>query len=487
MFAREFVYSYLLISMMWILMLFPKLFKFLPKIWTFEAKESLHHIPPPVPSTMCEAFQLGRFQQQLSIINNNTHHSDDTTSKIEQVLNRASAVFETNQKYRPKFTEQEQLNNLLQKIKEIENRKSVFQKIFGLFSFINILWFLSILGIIYSIFPVIYHSGKSVYDFLCEIFSGLIRELLQKIFVSRIAFETYEFLLYFIVFYIIFLAANIPRNHRYLTTSFYIAFTGVSSYFFVFYVSNFYINHTLTSYRMCKTDFTETMSWIFLLYSFLTMPLAIKFQSKLFAFMTVCGIYQYLGFYINAFYGGYVIGFNTKDDLENCIVVSLCLSITMIAIRLIHFHRIFNVFLSAQESKKRNQDKFKVVLFGGIKYFEMPLVIMSNIVLFLGLLIYCNNWVCYDYRDCNYWTAQTWMISALLISAFFGNYLCSPSMTSIAYVFTVLYVMSKSLEFEWLWRGKMVWYSMFITSVIYYKLALYLHANPAVIVNIFKW
>ncbi len=68
---------------------------------------------------------------------------------------------------------------------------------------------------------------------------------------------------------------------------------------------------------------------------------------------------------------------------------------------------------------------------------------------------------------------QLWMISAIVFYTFFGHYLSYPSMTSVAYVFAVLCVMSKSREIEQLWKGKVFQYSIFITSAIYYKLVLY--------------
>ncbi len=100
----------------------------------------------------------------------------------------------------------------------------------------------------------------------------------------------------------------------------------------------------------------------------------------MFAFISVGCLYQYFGFFVHSFWGGYIIGFKTALDLENCIIISLLLSIAMICIRFTDWHHIFNIFIEDKQTKNN-------LLYQSIKYFEIPLIIMSNIVLFLGLLI----------------------------------------------------------------------------------------------------
>jgi len=208
-----------------------------------------------------------------------------------------------------------------------------------------------------------------------------------------------------------------------------------------------------------------------LLTSAITMPLAYYYNSKLLGFISITGLYGYLGFFVAGMFGGYVIGFEDDAAVGNCVYVSVAFNTALVLAKFYHID---------------------------IKRFEMfqtPVLTMANVVLFLALLIHASDWRTYyeyyskseDEKAKIYWKHQLQMMGSLGTAMFVGTYYNYPAMTNTALVYSGLYALQKTAEYRSLWSGKNIVLSVFGLSVVGWRLALYLHQNPQIITGMFKF
>eukprot|EP01084_Bolivina_argentea_P066676 121560_1 len=80
-----------------------------------------------------------------------------------------------------------------------------------------------------------------------------------------------------------------------------------------------------------------------------------------------------------------------------------------------------------------------------------------------------------------YWQRQCIIILCLIGGVGIGKLLQFPAMHNTALVYSVLYILHKMGESEILWKDKNLIFSIFGSSILTWRIALYLHKNPGVV------
>lgn len=258
---------------------------------------------------------------------------------------------------------------------------------------------------------------------------------------------------YFLCWYITVLADSADKSY-----GFYVALTGFFLYFPICRLS-----FEVHSKKWSQDDDISTMA---LMNSLLASGLAYQYDSKFLGFASVLGLYSYFGFFVCSFWGGYVIGFAGDESIGLCTISSIFFNILLLLCKL-----------------------YGVNMYH-VRMFETALLTMSNIILFLVLLIFSSGWRPY-WRSISikkdYWKRQSIMIGSLISAMFLGEYFNYPSMRNTAFVYAGLYILQKMGEIRELWYGKTVYYTIFGLSVTFWRLALYLNRHPEIVLGMLKF
>ena len=79
------------------------------------------------------------------------------------------------------------------------------------------------------------------------------------------------------------------------------------------------------------------------------------------------------------------------------------------------------------------------------------------------------------------------MILSLITGVGIGTTLNLPAMTNTAYTYSVFYVIQKMIEYEPFWHGINFYFTVFCSSVVTWRMALYLHKNQQIFTNMIKF
>ena len=405
--------------------------------FTEKLNTSISNFFPPVPLTMSHCWEISRLEfesQQLEISpNTNKERMNEILEIVAKSFGRLSITTE-------------ELHGISQAIKEKESQKDLASKVYGFFNFVNLMWILAIFGIIISVGPSIYILLKPLRESVLE----LMKMIWNQVIIPCHSWGVFELLSYFIC------VLFITEGFRYRTdTGYYLALTGlfggipslIYSYFLHCPIKpskNFYIFYYLLS---C---------------SFLT-PLAIYYQSNLLAWIVIMVVYCCIGFSFMVIGLCYYVGFENEDSMIRVSFSSIILGGSFIGLKIIGLK---NYYLDV---------------------FQSPTITFSSVLLFLALLIFSSLY----YRGYlgilyHYIFKQLIMILAVLICLLLGNVFQIDGLTNTAIVYLVLYLMEKysELHLECRWNG---WILVFLFSIVLYKTALYLHANPDFVISIWKY
>ena len=440
---------------------------------------SKHKFVLPLISTLFItyiSFNPNKLPKVPSIIKFLIKNATDLSYKdyIPSIPNNLSAIWELSQlEYHlkeiesssniPQNKKEEQINNIIIKAKEIIgdgkmskeilhkfpeylndfNKAGVISKIKGIFSFVNFIWIIAILGIMISIGPVIYKIMGSI---ILKLYGALIYPIVMFL---------YKTGLYIVLAYIIstLLICDGMRVNK--EWGLYISLTG----------SGFLMG--LFSYSLRLKDVLESEIYkqklstapFGIVTTLLYFSLSIYFNSKLFSFFAVINLYTFLGFFTDCFGLCYVIGFKSKSDLYLVVITSFVLMTFFLIIRALNINN--NI----------------------LELYRCPIQIFGALTYFLGLLIFASEYSSFD-NVFSYAKRQSIFIVSLLLSLYFGNYYYLPSMTNTVYVFAVLYIMEKNVEIFSRLTGSL-WILIFIVSLFLWVCSLYLHKHPGIIVSIF--
>mmetsp|Transcript_16550 Transcript_16550/g.46710 ORF Transcript_16550/g.46710 Transcript_16550/m.46710 type:complete len:629 (-) Transcript_16550:71-1957(-) len=402
----------------------------------FTEATSVEEVLPVFPRNQLETWQLSNLEAQLTAVE---AAGAEGNAHIPAILESASAIVE-------RSVTAKDLHDIPLHIADLMNRRGVLQRIRGFFSFVNVCWLLAIAGITVSVGPAAW--------VILRPFRELLRRLGQWMW-DHVVFPgamflhrngVFELALYYICALFVHTGVEHPAER-----GFYISLTGL-----VFSIPAYFYSTALH----CKVKAKDpepfvsiSHLWVF----FMLAPMAYYYNSSLLGFLAIYSVYAAIGFSVICLGLCYVIGFRSKEALYRVCAASLLLLLGYISLQFAGF-----------------QSRW-------LAPFELPIQVLGTLTLCLGLLIQSS--VFYKYGD--YGLRQVPVIILLSIFSLIGNLYGLAAMTNTSYVFAVMYLLEKYLEFhtEWKFNG---WILLLILSVLLYKGSFFLHTHPEYISDLFQ-
>ena len=142
--------------------------------------KSIRKALPIVPNNLLEAFEYGEI---VHAVQEAEKQNDQQT--IEFYLNKVKIMSERDE------VTIEELYSMKAEIMRMVDKKSVFDRVWGFFTFVNIMWFIAILGIAVTLIPTITY-------FFGDVLSKMLFELLLPVALWLHTWCFFELLVYFI-------------------------------------------------------------------------------------------------------------------------------------------------------------------------------------------------------------------------------------------------------------------------------------------------
>jgi hypothetical protein len=431
---RMFLYPALFLAGVWFLVLNPvKVTSYFPAILAGEKdKHAFHTRLPPYPKTISNSWDVSRLEYQIQKLEkqNKTEGLQPLLAEIGKHLGREDITID-------------EIHKIRQRIEQVESEKSFAQRVYGMFTFVNFMWMLAILGITISVIPCIYAIMFPLQYVLWVVWS-----------------VTYEFILllhYFGVWemigYIISYTFIMEGFRFNVESGFYISLTGMA-----LAVAAYSYSFKLHSPHPIDNSGTITTFWIC---SYL-LPLAVHYDSSLLSWVIVLGYYSCIGFSFICTGLCYYIGFSSREAMERVCANSLLFQVIFIWTKVVG------------------------VTIPYVKLFQTPVITFSCILLNLGLLILSCHYYHSYHGKLGYMERQLLMIGNLFACIAIGSVYGLPGLANTGFVFFVLYCMEKFAEAHFVYSWN-IWTLVFGGSVSLYYSALYLHRNPELIISLFSY
>jgi len=416
--------------------------------FTRQLNKKLTATLPHLPITILSSWDVSKLQcEYLQLKNSQNDLSNALQNKLDDILIAVSNLI-----HRDSISE-EQFLNMRTAIAENEKEVSFRSKVTGFFSFVNLIWLISIIGIGISFGPFVYHITLP----LRQNFFHIVQYIYYNVLIPSHEHGVFEVLSY------IFCSMMIVEGYRYKSESgFPISISGL----FWFY-SSFVYSFALHPINYSRNDTIPSLN--FILFCITNIPLTLNYNSQLLAWITTVFFNNAIGFSAIPVGLGWYIGFESHDAMIQNIIISLIIGAFYI------ITTIFNCF-----------SKFT-------KVFKTALTAFSSISLFLGMLIFSSRYYQPYYRyDYNYTSGyeyilrQLAMISLLLIYLFFSYVYSINGMRNTAIVFSILYTVEKIIELN-LRLNASIWFITLPLFVALYYASLYLHSNKEFVVSLFNY
>eukprot|EP00741_Cyanophora_paradoxa_P024883 tig00000317_g24024.t1 len=399
----------------------------------------LKDVLPPLPETRAVAFEVGRIVERLKIA-----QALPDVVKIEAALVEAQRALGVTRPIKAEY-----LLDLGQRIAEADAGRGLAQRVLGFFTFVNVIWMFSILGISISVGPaVLVLIGpvlkRIVISFLVPFWRNCVLPVLIAL------RPLYELVAYLTCARIYVEGARYPPE-----TGLFISLTAV-----MLLVPSVTFSAYLHSTGGGRARDLSNLINFFVALSLA--PGALQFDSRLLGFLAVLAFYAVLGFSVVPVGLCWYVGWGSQDAMSRTAATSLVLLLGAAAAR-------FGVGALAPAAS---------ALF---RPFASGIQCMGTIALYLALLIMASPGM----RGFKYWRANGAMIVCLLAGLFVGSVFAYPAVFNVACTFSVLFVSEKVLELP-VWRSAGgVWLLLLAGSASLYYLALWLHSHPGFVASLF--
>ena len=439
-------------------------------------KELIHHwtkYQAPYAHTRMEAWEIGSLEGQLSTLllyytNLVQQHQSDITSSIhhyneskviQHVYTRLGSLYNDDYSHNistSTFTtngsnlhkQQELLlllsifHTLQETTKQFEHEEGKVSYLSRIFSLVNALWLMGIVGILISIGPLI-----------TSILSGLTTLLLYLWYTVFCHLWRPLIYCYGFLWFIHSTNTNISIDIRiYMNLFFILAIWGC---------------YVITLYQLAYVYNIESSNpMLTLVYGcVLFFPLAHSMNSSLLGFLTVFTFFETLGFGMSSTGWGYRIGFGSENSLKRNVTVAVLLFLFHISIRTgIAFHYWSGDIVLP----------FLAPYLSGIQ-------VLGSTVMYLGLLILSSPWY-----DRNWYNSLIINFLCLVLGLIIGHLL--PGMgATINTVYVFLYLLGLDLlSYTGYSVGKSFWLSIFLLSLGTFYGALQIHSYPELLINLYR-
>jgi hypothetical protein len=429
---RWLLYPSLFLIFVWVLLLNPEpILDNFPVLLAGSQDKSAFYISlPPYPKTLGVSWDVAKLQYQISVLGNKTEEIQPLISQIGQLLGKEDITLD-------------EIYRIRQSIEEVESEKSYAQRVYGMFTFVNFMWLLAILGITISVGPCIYLI-LSPLQFLI----WAVAQVIWAIIIYMHYLGVWEMLAYIIS------AGLTVEGFRFnVESGFYISLTGIA-----LYVASYSFSYSLHAPN-CQEKPNAFNTFMI---SSVLLPIALHYNSSLLCWIIVMGYYSSIGFSFICTGLCYFVGFDSEESLQRVCTNSFFLQVIFIG------SKIYGVNIPY------------------LKLFQTPVVTFSSVLLCLGLLIFSSYYYSSIRCRLGYTKRQVIMVLNLLACIAVGNIFGINGLTNTGYVFFVLYCMEKYVEFH-MFNELNLWVFVFAGSVVLYYCALYLHRNPKLIISLFVY
>ncbi|AFZ44312.1 hypothetical protein PCC7418_2152 [Halothece sp. PCC 7418] len=218
----------------------------------------------------------------------------------------------------------------------------------------------------------------------------------------------------------------------------YIAFPGCLGFIGLWSLSNYL--HRKTLQPLYKKLGTNGYSVGCLVMALLWSAIALLYESTAIGFITIIALEAYLGFFIAAQPGIYLLGFTSRSLLPRAVLSSLILLVFYITIRL------------------------TVIDLPYFSIFAPGVLFVGTFVYFLGLLIWSSKW--YSREKSEYAILQPITILSGAIALYLGTVGHIPQLQGIGGTFFFLYVIEKYFELPWS-QKTIVWATLGLSTLLF--------------------
>jgi len=334
------------------------------------------------------------------------------------------------------------LDNLRAELLLEDEERSIAQRILGLFSFVNLIWLVSIIGALLTVGPfILYVLGAHLAKIATMLYEHVVVPLHKA--------GLFELLAYALAFLVTAQSCRYPMQHASAATL--VGLSGALAFAPCWAYSTALWAEASTGKEEHFAALTGTLLALCLV------PLTLIHASSLIGFMAVAAAYCALGFVMGPFLGGFYIGFRSFDAVMRCWLVSALLVVAFATLQI------------------RN------LLTARLSPFARGAMVLGNVGFFLALLLLSSEWRGRK-SGLSYGAANTLMLASLVAAALVGSVFAMPSCVNTASTFFVLWVMEKEMEAKWGAAGIAV---LFANFVALYFLAHHLHTHPEVITSLF--
>jgi len=408
-----------------------------PALWTTAGK-GVAEVLPPHPKTRTQAFDLGVHVSYYS-----EHCVSEEEARSERCMLALRQSGET--LGAPEPLSAKQLLGMRPFIVELDAQRSIADRVFGFFNFVNIVWLISIVGILATVGPFIaYLAGP----FLMRLATQLFERVLRPTAMALHSWGVFEIAAYALAFGFSAQGCRYPDGQSQAAKM--VALTGGLAFAPCWVYST--TLHTTSSGGKENEFFCLSC----MLMTFTLVPLAILHDSRLIGFLAVLSTYGALGFVFLAFGSCFVIGFSSRNATHRCIVASVALVLGFTCLRLAGVDP------------------------ACLRPFATGAMCLGNVMYFLAMLILSAGWR--SGEGFSYTARQALMTASLTAALLVGNVFAIPSMSNTASTFLVLWLMEKELEVQWGGAGIVV---VFLNFVFLYYIAHYLNTHPEHIMSMF--
>lgn len=431
-----------------------------------KANENVHNITapginqflPPIPDNRSGAFKIGNLlgkleQLQVSSKSNSTIFTN-ILDQIAGILNQPNGT----------ITTIAQVTSILTRLENEEDalNLTIRKKVLSLFSIVNIIWLLAILGISISILPSIHYVLKPLRDFLERVARYVLENIIQPTIRRLHDYGIIECGMWTLCAWVIL------DSHRYYgpVAGRYLAITALcGSVFSMLYTTGRHFAtlgkkyYNLRDSHEIKEQSIENILW-YVAIAFLAG--ALHFKSDFLGFVSIGTMYYKLGFGGWAGRMCYAFGFDGENALYRNVLASFTILNGIVGLRVFQFNNLYQL----------------------LQPIQTPVSVFGSIVGNIGLLIISSLYF-KDGRTTEYYVIRNGlMMSNLLYSYYVGTLFNISGLTNASQVFMVFYFWTKfsELHFENRWSP---WLLILGTSLMLWRGSLYMHTNPDLLIDMF--
>ena len=410
---------------------------------------------PILPKNLMEAYLMGSYVKgyQIAESSGDNNGQNENLDLLKNLTGRSRIS-------------SEELLGIHSEIEAFMNHRSIIQRVLGMFTFVNTIWMVSLIGMTVLFIPCISSLFKHIIEPILRKLYQIAEWIFKEIIVPTITFlhewGIFEVGLYLGSSQIITEASWMDVNQQTSKQmASIICFTGL-----IISYGGFLYSTLLHAAKIRTKSDPQKVQDISALYIMLVcIPLAIVFQSSALGYVVFAIFFVMVGFRMYFFGLGIALGWNNKDDLERS---ALTAALVMIWYALIRANGINEEYT---------------------KPFASSSTILGANIHYLALLIYSSRY----YSRGNsvdkttttpYVVRNALAICSMVVGLLIGQVYVLQGMYNTCLTYLVLWLIEKYHEIFFQVSHNVVVFAFTIFGLMYWA-ALYLNQNPEFIVSLF--